>query len=175
MRPTPVSTMRLTVPRQPAWKAATTRCLRSATRTGMQSAVCTASSRPGSAVMWPSARRGLCRPASARAQLRRTRFEWNCLRARDKGCGVAGDGFGQQAAVGEDCFAVVGRGEAEIGLGGGARRNGRGSSALPGAKSLQSQEDPTGNRDPFDGVGAQRGTGRAGGALRELRGRNLTA
>ena len=58
MRPTPDSTMRLTVPRQPAWKAATTRRLRSATRTGMQSAVCTARSRPGSSVIWPSALRG---------------------------------------------------------------------------------------------------------------------
>ena len=51
MRPTPDSTMRLTVPRQPAWKAATTRRLRSATSTGMQSAVWMARSKPGSSVI----------------------------------------------------------------------------------------------------------------------------
>src|SRR5208282_1652695 len=54
MRPTPDSTMRLTVPLQPAWKAATARRLRSATRTGMQSAVWMPSSRPGSSVIRPS-------------------------------------------------------------------------------------------------------------------------
>ena len=68
--------MRLRVPRQPAWKAATARRLRSATRTGMQSAVWMARSRPGSAVIWPSALCGCLRAASAPAAWT-MRLEWN--------------------------------------------------------------------------------------------------
>ena len=93
------------------------------------------------------------------------------LEGEERSCGVAGDGFGQQAAVGEDGFAVVGRGEAEIQLAGrvfGAI--GTAQTAFPGAESAAKPgKIPAGNGQPFDAVGGAAGDGE--GRARVLRGR----
>ena len=69
-------TMRLSVPRHPAWTAATA-CLRtSANRMGTQSAVWMARRRPGRSVMLASPRRG----SVAGVSKRWIASEWNCFR-----------------------------------------------------------------------------------------------
>ena len=81
--------------------------LRSATSTGMQSAVWIASSKPGSAVIRPSprmrARRGL--RLARRAMTDQVGVK---LAQCDQWCSrIAGDGFGQEAAVVETRFALI--------------------------------------------------------------------
>ena len=73
----------------------------------------------------------------------------------DRGCGVAGDGFGQQAAVGEDGCAVVGRGEAKIQLAG-CVFSAIGTAQAAGTCTEPAPKPgkiPAGNGQPFDSVG----------------------
>jgi hypothetical protein len=84
---------------------------------------------------------------------------------------IAGDGFGEEAAVGENGGAVVGLGEAEIQFarrvrfaGRGVRTIGAGQAAFAGAESAgKPGKVPAGNGQPFDSVvGAERdGNGRS--------------
>jgi len=82
-------------------------------------------------------------------------------KGEERGLRVAGYGFGQQAAVGEDGGAVVARGEAEIQLAGrvfGAI--GAGETALSGAESAPKPgKIPARNGQPFDSVCGMAGNG----------------
>ena len=89
------------------------------------------------------------------------------LEGEDWGSVAAGNGLGQQAAVGEDDCAFVGRGETEIQLAGrvfGAI--GAAQAAFPGAESAPKPgKIPAGNGQPFDAVGGAAGNGKGRGEL----------
>ncbi len=99
----------------------------------------------------------------------------------DGGCGVAGDGLGQETPVGEDGGAVVVRGKTEIQLarlGGQAGRVvgavGAAQAAFSGAETgTKPGKIPAGNGEPFDSVGgAAAGGTRRGEFFRSVGGRD---
>ena len=150
MLPTPDSTMRLTVPRQPAWKAATTRLLAVGDEDG--NAI-------GGLNGEEQARLGGDLPVGfvrvARGQRRQRMAVDDAvgmkLAERDeRSCGIGRDGFGEETPVAEDGFAIVSGGEAEVqfahhgGQAGRGFRNRRGSGRRCGSRILpRAREGPS--------------------------------